>query len=200
MMNNVIICPLNKNVWRINNKIAETLNEEEFISYASDTPSEENTEVPIEFLNTLDVPGLPLYELRLKVGMPIMVIRNINKKRNICNGTRLIVEKITRCLLYAFNPARNNERVVLPRIELESELDKVGRRQQFPVYPAFAFTINKAQGQAISGRVGIFLWHQCIMHGQLHVATLRITHPDHVKYFIKSREDRARNVVITQII
>ena len=77
MMNNVIICPLNKNVWRINNKIAETLNEEEFISYASDTPSEENPEVPIEFLNTLDVPGLPLYELRLKVGMPIMVIRNI---------------------------------------------------------------------------------------------------------------------------
>ena len=62
-----------------------TLNEEEFISYASDTPSEENPEVPIEFLNTLDVPSLPLYELRLKVGMPIMVIRNINKKRNKCN-------------------------------------------------------------------------------------------------------------------
>ena len=33
-----------------------TLNEEEFISYASDTPSEENPEVPIQFLNTLDVP------------------------------------------------------------------------------------------------------------------------------------------------
>ena len=180
-----------------------TLNEEEFISYASDTPSEENTEVPIEFLNTLDVPSLPLYELRLKVVMPIMVIRNINKKRNICNGTRLIVEKITRCLLYAFNPARNNERVVLPRIELESDLDKVGflwRRRQFPVYPAFAFTLNKAQGQTISGRVGIFLWHQCFSHGQLYVATSRITHPDHVKYFIKSREDGARNVVITQII
>ena len=128
-----------------------------------------------------------------------MVIRNINKKRNICNGTRLIVEKITACLLYAFNPTRNNERVVLPRIELESDLDKVGflwRRRQFHVF----FTLNKAQGQTISGRVGIFLWHQCIMHGQLHVATLRITHPDHVKYFIKSREDRARNVVITKII
>ena len=106
-------------------------------------------------------------------------------------------------MLYAFNPARNNERVVLPRIELESDLDKVGflwRRRQFPVYPDFAFTLNKAQGQTISGKVGIFLWHQCIMHGQLYVATLRITHPDHVKYFIKSREDGARNVVMTQII
>ena len=106
MMNNVILCPLNKNVWKINNKILETLNTEEFICYASDTPSEENPEVPIEYLNTLDVPGLPLFELRLKVGMPIMVIRNINKKRNICNGTRLIVERVTGYLLYAFNPAR----------------------------------------------------------------------------------------------
>ena len=71
----------------------------------------------------------------------------------------MIVEKITGCLLYAFNPARNNERAVLPRIDLESDLDKVGflwRRRQFPVYPAFAFTLNKAQGQTISGRVGIF--------------------------------------------
>ena len=180
-----------------------TLNEEEFISYASDTPSEENPEVPIEFLNTLDVPSLPLYELRLKVGMPIMVIRNINKKRNICNGTRLIVEKITGCLLYAFNPARNNERVVLLRIESESDLDKVEflwRMRQFPVYPVFAFTLKKAQGQTILGRVGIVLWYQCILHGQLYVATLRITHPDHLKCFIKSREDGARNVVITQII
>ena len=101
------------------------------------------------------------------------------------------------------NPARNNERVVLPRIELESDLDKVEflwRRRQFPVYPAFAFTLNKAQVQTILGRVDIFLWHQCILHGQLYVATLRITHPDHVKCFIKSRDDGARNVVITQII
>ena len=86
---------------------------------------------------------------------------------------------------------------------MESDLDKVGflwRRRQFPVYPAFAFTLNKDQGQTISGRVGIFLWHQCFSHGQLYVATSHITHPDHVKYFIKSREDGARNVVITQII
>ena len=115
----------------------------------------------------------------------------------------MIVEKITGCLLYAFNPARNNERVVLPRIELESDLDKVEflwRRRQFPVYPAFAFTLKKAQEQIILGRVGMFLCHQCFLHGQLYVATSRITHPDHMKYFIKSRENGARNVVITQII
>ena len=70
---------------------------------------------------------------------------------------------------------------------MEADLDNIGflwRRRQFPVYPAFAFTLNKAQGQTILGRVGIFSWHQCILHGQLYVATSRITHSDHAKYFL----------------
>ena len=203
MMNNVILCPLNKSVREINDKIIEKMHTTEFVSYAADTPSQENPEIPVEFLNTMDVPGLPLYELRLKVGMPIMVIRNINKKRHICNGTRLIVERVTSNLLYARNPARNNEQVILPRIELESDIDKVGmlwKRRQFPVYPAFAFSLNKSQGQTISGKLAIYLWSQCFSHGQLYVATTRASHPDNLKYFIKSKEEGVRNVVITQII
>ena len=77
-----------------------------------------------------------------------MVIRNINKRRHIFNGTRLIVEQVTGNLLYVRNPARNNEQVILPRIELESDIDKVGilwKRRQFPVYPVFAFTLNKCR-------------------------------------------------------
>ena len=203
MLNNVILCPLNKSVWKINQKIVENLNTEEFVCFASDTPSDENPEVPVEYLNSLNVSGMPLFELRLKQHMPIMVIRNINKKRNICNGTRLIVEKVSGNLLYAVDPARNNEQVILPRIELESDVDKVGilwKRRQFPVYPAFAFSLNKSQGQTIFGRVGIFLYDQCFAHGQLYVASTRVIHPDHVKYFIRSKEVGARNVVVTQII
>ena len=170
---------------------------------ASETPSAENPEVPVEYLNSLNVSGMPLFELRLKQHMPIMVIRNINQKRNICNGTRLIVEKVSGNLLYAVGSARNNERVILPRIELESDVGKVGilwKRQQFPVYPAFAFSMNKLQGQTIFGRVGIFLYDQCFAHGQLYVASTRVIHPDHANFFIRSKEVGARNVVITQII
>ena len=160
MMDNVILCPLNKSVREINDKIVEKMHTTEFVSYAADTPSQENPEIPVEFLNTMDVPGLPLYELRLKVGMPMMVIRNINKKRHICNGTRLIVDRVTGNLLYARNPASNNEQMILPRIELESDIDKVGilrKRRQFPVYPAFAFTLNKSQGQTILGKLATFM-------------------------------------------
>ena len=166
MMNNVILCPLNKSVREINDKIVEKMHTTEFLSYAADTPSQENPEIPVEFLNTMDVPGLPLYQLRLKEKMPIMVIRNINKKRNICNGTRLIVERVTGNLLYARIPARDNEQVILPRIELESDINKVGilwKRRQFPVYPAFAFTLNKSQGQTILGKLAIYLWSRCFL-------------------------------------
>ena len=93
--------------------------------------------------------------------------------------------------------------MILPRIELESDVDKVGilwKRRQFPVYPAFAFSMNKLQGQTIFGIVGIFLYDQCFAHGQLYVASTRVIHPDHAKFFIRSKEVGTRNVVITQII
>ena len=75
----------------MNKKIVESLNTEGFVCFASDIPSDENPLVPVEYLNSLNVSGMPLFELRLKQHMPIMVICNINKKRNTCNGIRLIV-------------------------------------------------------------------------------------------------------------
>ena len=93
--------------------------------------------------------------------------------------------------------------MVLPRIALESDIDRVGilwKRRQFSVCLAFALSMNKSQGQTILGKIGIFLYSQCFAHGQLYVATSRAIDPDHVKYFLKDRDVGARNAVITQII
>ncbi|XP_055922787.1 uncharacterized protein LOC129953570 [Eupeodes corollae] len=46
---------------------------------------------PTEFLNSLEVPGLPLHNLQLKVGSVVIMLRNINQPR-LCNGTRLAVK------------------------------------------------------------------------------------------------------------
>ena len=46
---------------------------------------------PNEFLNSLNPTGLPPFQLDLKVGCPIMLLRNIALKEGLCNGTRLIV-------------------------------------------------------------------------------------------------------------
>jgi hypothetical protein len=44
---------------------------------------------PTEFLHAIDVPELPPHELRLKVGCPVLLLRNLDPSNGLCNGTRL---------------------------------------------------------------------------------------------------------------
>ncbi|GJV57230.1 integrase, catalytic region, zinc finger, CCHC-type containing protein [Tanacetum coccineum] len=48
-----------------------------------------------EYLNTIIFPGFLPHELELKVGSPIMLLRNVNLAGGLCNDTRMIV----RCLM-----------------------------------------------------------------------------------------------------
>ena len=201
-VSNVIICPHNRNVKMINDKVVDMMEATKYRSYSSDTSTDECLELSEEVLNTFEVPGLPSHELRIKEKMPIMLMRNLSKKRKLCNGTRLIVQKLTGSLLYAMNPITKEE-VILPRFELESDVKKFGisfKRRQFPVAPAFTITANKAQGQTIPGKVAIYLWDDCFSHGQLYVASSRATHPDHLRYYIKNNVVGTRNVVLQQVL
>jgi hypothetical protein len=49
---------------------------------------------PTEFLNTLKFPGIPDHELKLKVGLPVMLLRNINQSAGLCNGTRMTLTQL----------------------------------------------------------------------------------------------------------
>ncbi|XP_019193106.1 PREDICTED: uncharacterized protein LOC109187373 [Ipomoea nil] len=47
-----------------------------------------------ELLNGLKCSGLPNHSLTLKVGSPVMLLRNIDHSAGLCNGTRLIISKL----------------------------------------------------------------------------------------------------------
>ncbi|KAM1440164.1 hypothetical protein ACFXTO_013956 [Malus domestica] len=64
-----------------------------FDSVSSSTENVKNLDIlyPLEFLNQLDLLGLPHHKLALKVGMPVMLLRNLNQSCGLCNGTKLVV-------------------------------------------------------------------------------------------------------------
>ena len=130
-----------------------------------------------------------------------MLLRNLNPKEGLCNGTRLILEKCTSHLLHctvASEQESSRKRVLIPRIDLtteEGDSPVRWKRRQFPVRPAFAMTVNKSQGQTLK-KVGVWLQDPCFSHGQLYVASSRVGNPANLHYAIKNTDNGlTRNVV-----
>ena len=173
--------------------------EDEEVTYLSadsidDANDEDRQNYPVEFLNEQAPSGMPLHKLPLKIGCLIMLLRNLNTKRGLCNGTRLIVRDLKPNLIIAeiLNGAGEKETVFIPKIDLaptNTELPFVLRRRQFPVKLAFAMTINKSQGQTLD-MVGIYLPEPVFSHGQLYVAISRARRACDVKIKILDRIDQ----------
>lgn len=152
---------------------------------------------PTEYLNSLTLSGLPPHKLNIKVGAPVMLLRNIDPARGHCNGTRYIVRQISQryitgqiaCGEYSGNV------LLIPRIPLsptDAGLPFTLRRRQFPLRPAFAMTINKAQGQTLQC-VGVLLDEPVFTHGQLYVASSRCGDPSNIKFY--AQNGQTANVV-----
>lgn len=54
-----------------------------------------------EFLNSISPGRLPTLKLVLKIGAPIMLLRNIDPKNGLCNGMRLLCRGFQRNLIDA---------------------------------------------------------------------------------------------------
>ena len=168
----------------------------------------QNQDVPIEFLHSLNASGLPVAELRLKPGCPILLLRNIDTKRGLCNGTRgTIINMSDRLLeIRLLTGDHAGQTALIPRITLSPSLTNLDfalklNRRQFPVQLGLAITINKAQGQSLR-HVGVDLRKQVFAHGQLYVALSRATTAEHLAILLptESQIKTARNVVYNEIL
>ncbi|EOA37635.1 hypothetical protein CARUB_v10012091mg, partial [Capsella rubella] len=86
-----------------------------------------------------------------KKGVPIMLLRNINPKEGMCNGTRMIVTNLGERVIEAeiVTGTHVGKKVFIPRIILsQTQTDHpfTLRRRQFPVRVCYTMTINKSQG------------------------------------------------------
>ncbi|GBN76304.1 hypothetical protein AVEN_232953-1 [Araneus ventricosus] len=87
----------NERSMEINNKVLEFMPGNETVYKAVDMIMSEDPQdqliFPEEFLNSLTPTDLPPYELKLKIGCIIMLLRNLSSSKGLCSGTRLIVTK-----------------------------------------------------------------------------------------------------------
>ena len=158
----------------------------EYLSADSVMDDGGNSLYPVEFLNGLNMSGVPPHKLRLHVGCPIILMRNMSG--GLANGTRLIVTRLMRNVIearVATGPAKDKI-VLIPRLNItpsDETLPFVLCRRQFPVKPAYAMTINKAQGQTLKA-AGVYLPKPVFGHGQLYVAFSRVGIWDALKVLV----------------
>jgi hypothetical protein len=149
----IILAPTNVDVIDINNKILNKMEgkSREYLSIdtAEDSKNEKvDSILPTEFLNSLTPNGLPPHKLNLKIGICIILLRNLNLNNGLCNGTRLIVEDMKDFSILAkiITGNQSGSRVIIPRINLSPSIEEIPfhmTRRQFPIRLAHAITINK---------------------------------------------------------
>jgi hypothetical protein len=138
---------------------------------------------PLDFLEREVQEGCPLHDLKLCVGAPVVVLRNLNVANGLCNGTILTVTDIQERIILGID--QNKDEHIIPRIkfQIKSVSDCVVYRVQFPLALATSLTISKAQGKtlpqkAADGRpphsVFIDLTRPVKLHGSLYVCTSRV--------------------------
>ncbi|XP_055308166.1 ATP-dependent DNA helicase pif1-like [Sitodiplosis mosellana] len=165
-----ILAGTNKDVtelnWSIQSKIPGDV-----VSYKSiDTVTNDDGVVhySAEFLNSVDVPGLPPHNLRLKL------------MKNVIEATILK------------GKFKGEDVLISPIPMIPTDMPFSFKRLQFPIRIAFAITINKSQGQSME-ICGINLEYPVFSHGQLYVTCSRVGKPQAL--YIYAKDSQTKNIV-----
>ena len=161
---------------------------------------------PVEYLNSINCSGLPLAKLALKVGCPVMVLRNINPGDGVCNGSRGILTRATPRVLEVrlLTGEHAGELIFIPRMGIipnETQVPFKLKRLQFPIRLCFAMTINKSQGQSVK-HVGIDARSAVFTHGQFYVAISRVTSVHNIKIIWDDQHPNpvTKNIVYPEVL
>ncbi|XP_012837300.1 PREDICTED: uncharacterized protein LOC105957872 [Erythranthe guttata] len=200
-----ILAPTNESVGFVNDYFLSIITGEEKVYFSSDSMCKEellsdvNAEIySPEFLNTISCSRIPPHKLTLKRGVPVMLIRNIDQARGLCNGTRLQIINMGKHVLNCriLSGKHVGDMVFIPIMTLvpsNSALPIKFQRRQFPLMVSFAMTINKSQGQTLS-HVGMYLPRPVFSHGHLYIALSRVKSRSGINILINSKSGDTTNV------
>lgn len=176
-----------------------------FSEDSADGNDEDGFEISTENLQQWETPGLSFSKLHLKLGAPVMLLRNIDQSGGLNNDSQLILTRIGRYNLEGqhFGRDHDGELKIIPRIPLtsvEGELSFIFTQRQFPVRSCFAMTINKSQSQSLK-TVGLNLCLLVFCHGQLYVALSRVTDVAKMTVLLSEQSERkTENIVYPEVL
>ena len=165
-----ILAPLHKTTHSINTTLVEQLLGEciQYKSLDSVPDESQAVEFPTEILSSVEVSGLPLHLLSLKVGAPIIILRSLEPPR-VTNGTRCVITKLSaNCIDAKISHGRHMQTMKV-------------------------ITIDKSQGQTFKA-VGVDMTDESFTHGMLYVVLFRVGSPDFLTLLV--REDRKTHNVV----
>ncbi len=82
-----------------NIQIVEAVPRQEHVFLSADlveTGDDQDMVIVTEFLNTITLAGMPPHHLAFKVGVLVILLRNLDATSGLCNGTRLIIWRLAR--------------------------------------------------------------------------------------------------------
>jgi len=204
-----ILSTLNKSVTDLNSTILnrfpgalQTYHSIDSADVNEETPHLD--ELPAEHLQSIDLPSLPPSKLHLKIGIPLMLLRNLCPQEGLCNGSRMVITSLQMyCLeVRLIGGDFDGQLRTIPRIKLASTDNQLAFtlfRKQFPVRVCFAMTINKSQGQSFD-KVGIDLNTPVFSHGQFYVAMSRVSDPAGLHILLPIEKQTTANLVWPEIL
>ncbi|XP_057432270.1 uncharacterized protein LOC130725023 [Lotus japonicus] len=205
-----ILAPTIQLVGKVNDYMMSRVSAEEREYLSSDSIYKEDGNVESELdafspevLNAMNCSGLPPHKLSLKIGVPVILMRNIDQSNGLCNGTRLTVKRfgdhVIQCTVLTGTKAGST--VLIPRMTMNTNNTNLPfqfQRRQLPICVCFGMTINKAQGQTL-GCVGLYLPRPVFSHGQLYVALSRVKSKQGLRILIENHDDLPSNTTINAV-
>ena len=150
-----ILCPVHVTTDYINARCLTQWTGQIFVKTSADEYADmsEALVVTLEQINVRTPNGSPPHRLELKIGMPLILLRNMSD--GLMNGTRLILLNVRQYILSCrvLNGESKGDIVHLPRFVFTHEgpdQPLKWTRRQFPVKPCWAMTINKSQSQTFT--------------------------------------------------
>jgi hypothetical protein len=144
-----------------------------------------------EHMAKLQPGNLPPRDLFLKLGSLVILLKNLNIAKGLCNGTRMIVTDLKEHVIVCkvITGASIGQVIFINRMLNKSNqnLPVTMVRRQFPLSLAYSLSIDKSQGQTFN-QIGMYLPKPCFSHGQFYVGLSRVSKFTSVKCAIDTTD------------